>query len=430
MRAQYNLETPDTGSRVDHFVYSPASSYPTPYARLIDRAGTEVHSWSNDAAQPPVEDDPPSFLRGWNHVEVDADGSLYAMVPLRALLKLDKESNLLWQADISAHHDLKIAGGEVYVLTESPRRITLDGRSYVILDNAVTVLDRSGRRTRDVSLYDVVNTDPAIAAHIRDQVLAKHAELQRGVHAPGTGVHAPGTGVDAAEVTELLASATHSGPLTRALQLLRQLPGSPCDVLHTNAVELLDAHPAALWDSGHVLVSLRNLDLVAVVDLDAPRVMWSWGEGELSGQHQPSALPSGNLLVFDNGMTVGRSRVLEVDPATRTIAWEYLADSPGAFFSALASGCERLPGGNVLVTDAQAGRVFEVTRDKRIAWEWTTAKLSSSSRTSRVTLYRMAGVPAATVERILGPQQAPASAAVVVRPEPPPCSDARRRQGR
>jgi hypothetical protein len=51
-----------------------------------------------------------------------------------------------------------------------------------------------------------------------------------------------------------------------------------------------------------------------------------------------------------------------------------------------------------------------------IAWEWTTAKLPSSSRTSRVTLYRMASLPAATVERILGPQQAPAPTAVVVSP--------------
>ncbi|MEN3273840.1 MAG: hypothetical protein V7636_2601, partial [Actinomycetota bacterium] len=59
---------------VEHFVYSPAGSYPNPYAALIDDRGAVIHTWSSAVGQPTPETDPPSFLRGWNHVEVAADG--------------------------------------------------------------------------------------------------------------------------------------------------------------------------------------------------------------------------------------------------------------------------------------------------------------------------------------------------------------------
>ncbi|WP_240351094.1 arylsulfotransferase family protein [Streptomyces olivoreticuli] len=92
------------------------------------------------------------------------------------------------------------------------------------------------------------------------------------------------------------------------------MPGSPCDVLHANTVELLNGHPQGLWRQGNVLVSLRSLDLIAVLDLQGHAVRWFWGPGgELSGQHQPSARPGRTVLVFDNGQSAGRSRVLEID---------------------------------------------------------------------------------------------------------------------
>ncbi|MFJ9746570.1 arylsulfotransferase family protein [Streptomyces chartreusis] len=378
----------ETAGTVDHFVYSPASSYPKPYARLIDRSGAEVHLWSHDAGQPPVEEDPPSFLRGWNHVEVAADGGLFAQVPLRALLRLDRDSTLLWQADVSAHHDLHIrADGTVLVLTEAPRRITVDHSGFTVLDNAVTLLDGGdGHLVQQVSLLDVLGTEPTIAALIRERILAQHAAFREAAHPTRP------------EEAELLASATYSGSLTHALALLRRLPGSPCDILHANTVEELDAHPAGLWPAGAVLASLRNLDLVAIVDLDAARVLWWWGPGDISGQHQPTALPHGNLLIFDNGRATGRSRVVEVDPVRRAVVWEYAADPPESFFTALAGGSQPLPSGNILVTDAQAGRGFEITRAGAVTWEWYTEKVPGATGTSRVTLYRLAGVSGAIVE--------------------------------
>lgn len=178
-------DPPPAGDEADCFVYSPASSYPTPYARLVDRKGAEIHTWSHTAAQFPESDNPPSFLRGWSHVEVDPDGCLFAMVPLRALIKLAPDSTLLWQADIPAHHDLALLpGGGILALAGSPRRIVGDGFASTVLDNTIAELDADGGLIGEVSLYDILATEPALAAMIRGKILARQGAFIRACGAP------------------------------------------------------------------------------------------------------------------------------------------------------------------------------------------------------------------------------------------------------
>ncbi len=118
----------------------------------MDDSGIVLHKWSHPAHQLPPEDDPPSYLRGWNHVAVDTDGSLFAIVPLRALLKLGPGSELEWSADVAAHHDLAIdVSGAVLVLTEAPRLVDIGVERRVILDNLVTFLDQGGAVVNEVS---------------------------------------------------------------------------------------------------------------------------------------------------------------------------------------------------------------------------------------------------------------------------------------
>ncbi len=64
------------------------------------------------------------------------------------------------------------------------------------------------------------------------------------------------------------------------------------------------------------------------------------------------------------------SRVLEVDPTTNTIVWEYRDTPPYNFFSPTISGVRRLPNGNTLITEGNFGRMFQVTPDKQVVWEY------------------------------------------------------------
>jgi outer membrane protein assembly factor BamB len=117
-------------------------------------------------------------------------------------------------------------------------------------------------------------------------------------------------------------------------------------------------------------------------------------------------LPGGTVLVFDNGRAVGRSRVLGIDPISGQIVWQFSASPPESMFSAIAGGCEELPGGTILISDAQGGRGIEVTRDGRTAWTVHISTLKSSSDTSRAEFYRMSAVLADTAG-LLGESDGP-----------------------
>lgn len=124
---------------------------------------------------------------------------------------------------------------------------------------------------------------------------------------------------------------------------------------------------------GDLLVSFRQTSTVGIVDRVSGAFKWKWGPGEISHQHHPTHLENGNVLLFDNGphrRGVSYSRIVEVDPATSEIAWEYRGEPPISFFSYHISGAERLPNGNTLITEGAPGRIFEVTPNGEIVWEY------------------------------------------------------------
>ena len=62
--------------------------------------------------------------------------------------------------------------------------------------------------------------------------------------------------------------------------------------------------------------------------------------------------------------------MIEVDPETNDIAWEYQGDPPISFYSYHISGAQRLPNGNTLICEGAPGRFFEITSNKEIVWEY------------------------------------------------------------
>jgi hypothetical protein len=139
---------------------------------------------------------------------------------------------------------------------------------------------------------------------------------------------------------------------------------------------------------GDWLISIRELDFVAVLDPEKEQVRWSWGPGELDSQHHPTLLENGNVLVFDNGRYRGFSRIVELDPLTKKIVWEYKSDPPEEFFSEKGGSCQRLPNGNTLIAESLKGRVFEVTKAGKIVWEFFNPNIKENAKERRV-IHRM-----------------------------------------
>ena len=142
--------------------------------------------------------------------------------------------------------------------------------------------------------------------------------------------------------------------------------------------------PRTLWAQGNsveelpdgdILASYRPTSTVIRISRKTGKIVWKLGPPTVAGQHAPTLLENGNVLIFDNGPhrlddSVPYSRAIEVDPATNAIVWKYQDKPAWNFFSPRMGCAQRLPNGNTLITESSFGRFFEVTKEGEIVWEY------------------------------------------------------------
>ena len=121
---------------------------------------------------------------------------------------------------------------------------------------------------------------------------------------------------------------------------------------------------------GNIIFSYRSLDIIGVIDRQTGKIVWAWGPGVLDGQHKPHMLENGNILIFDNGTLRGYSRVIELNPLTEEIEWEYTSEPKKKFLSKYISGAQRLPNGNTLICEGGKAHLFEVTPEGEVVWDF------------------------------------------------------------
>ena len=166
------------------------------------------------------------------------------------------------------------------------------------------------------------------------------------------------------------------------------------DYYHLNSVQVLPENPLGVEDErfrpGHLLVCLRNVNLLAIIDPASGSPTWTWGPGDLDFPHTPEMLPTGNILIFDNGPHRDHSRIVEIDPVTTGVVWEYRAEPPSDFHSRWRGSAQRLANGNTLICESERGRAFEVTPGGEIVWEFWNPMQQGDKRHS---IYRFNRLP-------------------------------------
>jgi hypothetical protein len=123
-------------------------------------------------------------------------------------------------------------------------------------------------------------------------------------------------------------------------------------------------------------------------------------------------------MVFDNGGASGygftnptatngansfaraTSRVLEINPVTLELVWSYAAPR---FYGSNISGAQRLPNGDTLVTEGPSGRLFEVTKESQIVWEYIYPQFSGAQSSNSV--YRSYRLPYDWIPQIERPKE-------------------------
>lgn len=146
--------------------------------------------------------------------------------------------------------------------------------------------------------------------------------------------------------------------------------GPDFDLLHTNAITWMrPVRPGPLYRPDNVLITVRNQNLVAIAS-PQQGILWRWGENELQHPHDATLLDNGHVLVFDNRPDGQQSRVVEVDPKTDTVAWDFEGRGDAAFHSVRRGSAQRLPNGDTLIASSGEGILLQVTQAGQLVWKY------------------------------------------------------------
>lgn len=306
-------------------------------AYLINTNGVVVHKWDMPQVAP---DNSIHTFFGMMKPHIDAaemlpNGDLlivYAQPGIgeygSTLARLDLNGNLIWKFSGGAHHAVTHANSKIYTITGRLRSSiphhpikSLSHLQY--LDDSLTVLDEEGHE------------------------LESHS------------------------IVEMLINSGNKA-------WLDLVPFNPHgDPVHANDIEAITKDnyqfiPGA--KPGDVLLSLRHLDAIVLADLTQNKITWML-RGTFRQQHDVDLLPNGHIMLFDNEGNVmkstGKSRSIEIDPKTGGIVWEYDGTEMDPMYSENRGSQQRLSNGNTLISEANAGRLIQVTPDGDVVWEYT-----------------------------------------------------------
>ncbi|MHC4824892.1 MAG: arylsulfotransferase family protein [Planctomycetota bacterium] len=284
-------------------------------ARLVDAEGSILHEWSRPG-------------KVWGHADLQQDGSI--LVPTveedgSFLVKLDWRNRLVWRLPFAAHHDVEVLpDGRIATLTFRWREMPQISKDAEVRDEHLLLLDAEGNRLAEYSLTEMLDAAPEW------------------------------------EFLEVEPAKVKGGR-------------DRIDLLHANSVVWMrpgwvEWNP--LFAEGNVLISMRHQNRVALLRPETGELLWSWGLGEMLGQHDATVLPNGHVLIFDNGLGRGWSQVLEVDPTTDAIVWQWQAPQRDGFYTMARGAAQRLENGNTLLVDSDHGHAFEITAAGEVVWEY------------------------------------------------------------
>jgi Arylsulfotransferase (ASST) len=189
--------------------------------------------------------------------------------------------------------------------------------------------------------------------------------------------------------------------------------GGHYDYYHLNSLSIVPpnaregTHPA--FRPGNWIISFRHGSMVFILDQDSKQILWraiyNQVPDRLEGPHAAHMLDNGNILILDNGRYRKWSRIIELDPVTLKPVWEFKEKD---FYSLSQGYVQQLPNGNILVTEAEKGHVFEITPVKEVVWEFYHPDKQDKTNSTdekkwglRQEIYRMTRYPKAMIDLFL-----------------------------
>lgn len=324
-----------------------------------------------------------------------------------------EEDEIVWSA--RQHHDWQREGSPAGYYSPESEPLTNSGKTLVLAHKNVTIDEISHRQLEDDYIYEL-SWDGEV---LWEWLASDHVE-------------------------EFGFSENARNAIHRSVNFNENR--SSADWLHINSLSYIG--PNQWYDSGderfhpdNVMISARAANFIAIINREGD-IVWRIGPdyrttpeqeelGQIIGQHNPHIIPKGlpgegNLLVFDNGGSAGYgfenpaspngvgsvrrdfSRVLEFNPVTLEVIWQYALRGSESFqfFSSYVSNAQRLPNGNTMVNEGADGRIFELTAEKEIVWEYMSPFVGSREPLSR-RIFRAYRVPYDWIPQLDKPTETP-----------------------
>ena len=286
-------------------------------AVMLDPKGRVAHVWHTSQKSMDVESpkDTNVFPHGF---EIAPDGSIVtAYDEGNTLTKHDYCGNVVWQLDGKFHHSIHFDGKDAIWVWKT---VTLEPFWQ---NNLVKIDYHTGKIIREIPMEKIVEANPNI------------------------------------DIFGILQT-THAHGCTWMT-----------DPWHPNDIEPLPEKWRSHYpefNAGDLLVSLRNLDLIFVMDADSLKVKW-WRQGLVRRQHDADWNDHGTITVFNNNMHRGFSAITEINPLnyeSRIIVDGEKYD----FYTWWRGKHEMMPDGGCLIASPDQGRVFEVDKQGNIRFEF------------------------------------------------------------
>jgi len=369
-------------------IYDPARAYNSYVCfssldgktHLVDMDGNEVHAWDH-AGNPGEVIDPKLVGGARGHVMLqteangDARGGIFTD---KTIAEVDWEGKTVWSwngegvggSALQNHDWARLANGNTLLLVAVPHAVPGLGPKVI----------------GDQGIYEVSPKGDVVWKWVAGDHLAEFGFPPEG--------------------------------MAYLRERVKRNPPEPYGYLEINDMQVLG--PNKWFDAGdkrfdpeNIMIDARKGNVVLIVSRKTGKVVWRLGPvfpgdeyspdqrigkkdlprpvDQISGQHNAhliaEGLPgAGNLLLFDDeggagfppaalGIYAG-SRILEIDPVKKEIVWQYTGESSGrptwTFFTSFVSNAARLPNGNTLIDEGMNGRIFQVTPEGDIVWEYVT----------------------------------------------------------
>jgi hypothetical protein len=295
-------------------------------------------------------------------VAIDRSGRAAWYRPIRApsrraydFRRLPDGHFTFFQGDADSFEETDALGQTVRTWTDAAAPLGADGHDIVLLPGGGALLIGVDSHVEDTTALDPLGKKDA-------KVLdARIDEVDAGGKPVASWKSWPAVGLDEA---------------TTQYSLLLD-PDKNVDSPHANAL--------AATPDGNALMSFYFTDSIVKVDRKRGAIAWRLGGkksdfrivgdplGGFDNQHDAHFLPSGNLLVFDNGTshTPQQSRVVEyrIDEAARTatFVWEYRHPH---VVSIAGGSATRLDNGHTVIGWPVASLVSEVDAAGTLLWEY------------------------------------------------------------